>query len=106
MARGHHILRSYEICRQTYIIAQKYARHLTGDTGSTGRYFSWINYQSNCQVGINVKSNLGSNSDIDNKFDLNLVLLHMLSDYLQQRFHHHLADQLLKTYGVLHTKTA
>ncbi len=40
MARGDHVFRSCEICKQTYIIAQKNAGHLTGDTGSTGRYFS------------------------------------------------------------------
>ncbi len=40
MALGNHVFRSCEMCKQTYIIAQKYARHLTGDTGSTGPYFS------------------------------------------------------------------
>ncbi len=40
MARGGHIFRLWNICKQTYIIAQTYARHLMGDTGSTGRYIS------------------------------------------------------------------
>ncbi len=40
MARGNHVFHSCEICKQTYIIAQKYARHLKGDIGSTGNYFS------------------------------------------------------------------
>ncbi len=35
------------------------------------------------QVGINVKSNPGSNSDINNKSDSDLVLLHMLSVYIK-----------------------
>ncbi len=58
------------------------------------------------QVGMTVKSNPGSNSDIDNRSDPDLVLLHMLSGCLYQRFNHHLADKLLKTDSVLHTKTA
>ncbi len=63
----------------------------------------WINLLL-YQVGIIVKSNPGSNSDIDNRSDPDLVLLRMFSDCLRQRFNHHLGDQLLKTYSVLHTK--
>ncbi len=65
-----------------------------------------IRFQVSQQVGITVKSNPGCNSDIDNRSDPDLVLLHMLSGCLHQIFNHHLADQPLKTDGVLHTKTA
>ncbi len=40
MARDDHVFHSCKICKQTYIIAQKYAHHLTGDTGFTSCYFS------------------------------------------------------------------
>ncbi len=42
MAYVYHVFSMCKICKQTYIIAQKYAHHLMGDTGSTGRQFSML----------------------------------------------------------------
>ncbi len=69
------------------------------------KLFYIVYYGDITQVGITVKSNLGSNSDIDNRSDPDFVLLRMLSGRLHQRFNYHLADQRLKTDGVLHAKT-
>ncbi len=54
---------------------------------------------------MTVKNNHGNNSDIDNKSKFNIVFLRILNE-CSQRFNQHLADQLLKTNGVLHTETA
>ncbi len=50
---------------------------------------NWDDYH----VGITVINNPGSNFDIDNKSNPDLVPLHMLSDCFKPRFHQHLADQ-------------
>ncbi len=58
-------------------------------------------------VGITVKNNPGSNSDIDNKPNPNFVLLCMLSEhseYLHPKFNQHLVDQLLIANSLLHTQ--
>ncbi len=54
MARGGHVFRSCKICNKLLLSLKKHARHLTGDTGSTGRYISmwerqWTIFTSNAK---------------------------------------------------------
>ncbi len=39
IAHVDHVFSMCKICKQTYIIAQKYDCYLMGDSGSTGHYF-------------------------------------------------------------------
>ncbi len=73
MARGDHVFCSCKICKQTYIITQKYARHLTGDTGSTGRCFLMCVHDSKKETTLKKSMGLIIDSILCNLFVFNIL---------------------------------